>query len=49
MVPSELKELKMQLKDLIDKGFIQPSILGAPVLFLKNKKDGTLTMCIDYR
>ena len=46
----ELKELKLQLKDLIDKGFIQSSIFpwGAPVLFVK-KKDGTLRMCIDYR
>ena len=26
MVPAELKELKLQLKDLTDKGFIQPSI-----------------------
>ena len=45
---AELKELKLQLKDLTDKGFIQPSISpwGAPVLFVK-KKDGTLRMCID--
>ena len=50
MAPAELKELKLQLKDLTDKGFIQPSISpwGAPVLFVK-KKDGTLRMCIDYR
>ena len=42
--------LKLQLKDLTDKGFIYPSISpwGAPVLFLK-KNDGTLRMCIDYR
>ena len=46
----ELRELKLQLKDIIDKGFIQPSISirGAPVLLVK-KKDGTLRMCIDYR
>ncbi|KAH0642150.1 hypothetical protein KY290_033750 [Solanum tuberosum] len=46
----ELKELKEQLKDLLDKGFIRPSISpwGAPVLFVK-KKDGSLRMCIDYR
>ena len=33
----ELKELKLQLKDIPDKGFIQPSISawGAPVLFVK--------------
>ncbi|KAH0754748.1 hypothetical protein KY290_025018 [Solanum tuberosum] len=45
-----LKELKEQLKDLLDKGFIRSSIppLGAPVLFVK-KKDGSLRMCIDYQ
>ena len=49
MVLSELKELKDQLKDLLDKGFIRPCISpwGAPVLFVK-KKDGSLRMCIDY-
>ena len=50
MAPTELKELKAQLQDLLDKGFIRPSIspLGAPILFVK-KKDGTLRLCIDYR
>ena len=50
MAPTELKELKSQLQELLDKGFIQPSVSpwGAPVLFVK-KKDGTLRMCIDYR
>ena len=50
MDPSELKELKEQLKDLLDKGFIRPSISpwGAPTLFIK-KKDGSLKMCIDFR
>ncbi|KAH0682737.1 hypothetical protein KY285_020250 [Solanum tuberosum] len=50
MAPAELKELKEQLKDLLDKGFIRPSISpwSAPVLFVK-KKDGSLRMCIDYR
>ena len=39
MSPAELKELKEQLKDLLDKGFIRLSILilGAPVLFVKKK------------
>ena len=39
----ELKKLKDQLKDLLDKGFIRPSISlwGAPVLFVR-KKDGSL-------
>ena len=50
MAPTELKELKAQLQDLLDKGFIRPSTSpwGAPVLFVK-KKDGTLRLCIDYR
>ncbi|XP_075096286.1 uncharacterized protein LOC142174397 [Nicotiana tabacum] len=50
MAPAELKELKAQLKDLLNKGFIRPSTspLGALVLFVR-KKDGSLRMCIDYR
>ena len=50
MAPTELLELKMQLSDYLDKGFIQPSMSpwGAPVLFVK-KKDGSMRMCIDYR
>ena len=50
MAPTKLKELKTQLHELLDKGFIQPSVSpwGAPVLFVK-KKDGTLRMRIDYR
>ena len=50
MAPVELKELKVQLQELLDKGFIQPSISpwGAPVLFVK-KKDGSMRMCVDYR
>ena len=50
MAPAKLKELKEQLKDLLDKGFIRPSVSpwGAPVLFVR-KKDGSLRMCIDYR
>ncbi|KAH0743176.1 hypothetical protein KY290_031169 [Solanum tuberosum] len=50
MALAELKELKAQLKDLLDKGFIQPSISpwGSPILFVK-KKYGSLRMCIDYR
>ena len=50
MAPTELKELKEQLKDLLDKGFIRPSISswGAPTLFV-SKKDGSLRICIDYR
>ncbi|KAJ8633073.1 hypothetical protein MRB53_026409 [Persea americana] len=50
MTPTELGELKIQLQELLDKGFVRPSISlwGAPVLFVK-KKDGSLRMCIDYR
>ena len=50
MAPVELKELKLQLQELLEKRFIRPSVSpwGAPVLFVK-KKDGTLRLCIDYR
>ena len=50
MVPVELKELKDQLQELLDKGFIRPSTSpwGAPVLFVK-EKDGSLRLCIDYK
>ncbi|OMP06578.1 reverse transcriptase [Corchorus capsularis] len=50
MAPTELKELKTQLQELLDKGFIRPSVSpwGAPVLFVK-KKDRSLRLCIDYR
>ncbi|GKV53840.1 hypothetical protein SLEP1_g60353, partial [Rubroshorea leprosula] len=50
MAPAELKELKVQLEELLEKGFIRPSVSpwGAPVLFVK-KKDGSMRLCIDYR
>lgn len=50
MSPRELEELKKQLTELIDKGFIQPSKspYGAPILFVP-KKNGKLRMCVDYR
>ncbi|GKG53918.1 hypothetical protein Tco_0555318, partial [Tanacetum coccineum] len=49
LAPSELEELLGQLKELQDKGFIQPSSSpwGAPILFIK-KKDDSFRMCIDY-
>lgn len=50
MPPKELAELKVQLQDLLDKGFIQPSTSswGCPAPFVK-KKDQTLRLCVDYR
>lgn len=50
LAPAEMKELKEQLQDLLDKGFIRPSFSawGAPVLFVR-KKDGSMRLCIDYR
>nr|GEX67053.1 retrotransposon protein, putative, Ty3-gypsy subclass [Tanacetum cinerariifolium] len=49
MAPIKLKELKEQLQELLDLGFICPSVSlwGAPVLFVK-KKDGSKRLCIDY-
>ena len=51
MAPVELQELKVQLQELLDKGFIRPSTSpwGAPVLFAKKKDKTTLRLCIDYR
>ncbi|KAJ4977200.1 hypothetical protein NE237_002306 [Protea cynaroides] len=42
--------MKVQLQELLDKGYICPSISpwGAPVLFVK-KKDDSVRLCIDYR
>jgi hypothetical protein len=46
----ELVELKKQIDELSEKGYIRPSTSpwAAPVLFVE-KKDGTRRMCIDYR
>jgi hypothetical protein len=46
MPPAELVELKKQLQELLDKGFIRPSISpwGCPALFVK-KKDESLRLC----
>jgi hypothetical protein len=45
-----LAELKLQLQELLDKGFICPSASpwGCPALFVK-KKDDSLRLCVDYR
>ena len=50
MAPVELQELRVQLQELLDKGFIGPSTSpwGALVLFAK-KKDKILRLFIDYR
>jgi hypothetical protein len=47
---NELEELKKQINELQEKGFIHPSSSswGAPVIFV-DKKDGSQRMCIDYR
>ena len=46
----ETEELKSQIQDLLEKGFIQPSSSpwGAPILFV-NKNDGGFRLCVDYR
>jgi hypothetical protein len=50
MRPKELTELKIQLKELLDKGYIRPSSSpwGCSALFVK-KKDQALRLCVDYR
>ena len=50
MAPVELQELRVQLHELMNKGFLSSSTSpwGAPVLFAK-KKDRILRLCIDYR
>ncbi|GBG62856.1 hypothetical protein CBR_g34227 [Chara braunii] len=50
MSPRELEELRKQLDELLEKGWIRPSSppFGAPVLFVP-KKEGQLRICIDYR
>jgi hypothetical protein len=50
MSHEELKELKVQLEELLAKGYIKASKspYGALVFFV-HKKDGALRMCVDYR
>ena len=50
MAPVEIKELKAQLQQLLDNGFIRPSVSpwGTLVLFVK-KKNGSMRLCIDYK
>ena len=50
MAPVELQELRVQLQELLDKGFIRPSTSpwGASVL-IEKKRGKTLRLCIGYR
>jgi hypothetical protein len=50
MTAMELAELKIQLKDFLNKGYILPSSSTShcPALFVK-KKDEALLLCVDYR
>ncbi|GJZ47910.1 putative reverse transcriptase domain-containing protein [Tanacetum coccineum] len=50
LAPTEMKELSVQLQELLERGFIRQnsSPWGAPVLFVK-KKDESFRVCIDYR
>ena len=50
MSPLELSELKKQLKEMLEKGFIRPSVSPwvTPILLVK-KKDGSIRLCVDYR
>ncbi|XP_073137102.1 uncharacterized protein [Henckelia pumila] len=50
LAPAEMCELKQQLQDMLDKGYIHHRVSpwGAPVLFVKNK-DGSMHLRIDYR
>jgi hypothetical protein len=50
MSPLEMKELKVQLQGLLDKGYIRPgtSPWGCSTLFVE-KKDKELCQCVHYR
>ncbi|KAL0298738.1 UNVERIFIED_CONTAM: Retrovirus-related Pol polyprotein from transposon [Sesamum radiatum] len=50
MAPVELQELKKQLEEFLEKGFVMPSTSpwGTPLLFVK-KKDGRMRLRVDYR
>jgi hypothetical protein len=49
MSPVEMKELKIQLQGLLDKGYICPSTShwGCSALFVE-KKEKQLCLCVDY-
>jgi hypothetical protein len=50
MTSNKLAEMKIQLQELLDKGYIRPSCSSwvCPALFVK-KRDKTLCMYVDYR
>jgi hypothetical protein len=50
MSTPKMKELQLQLQELLKKGYIHPIVSpwGAPVLFV-HKKDGALRLCIDFK
>jgi hypothetical protein len=50
MPSNQLTELKVQLKELLDKDLIRPCLNGdCPALFVKKRRDQSLRMCMDYR
>ncbi|GAA0164744.1 hypothetical protein LIER_20304 [Lithospermum erythrorhizon] len=50
MAPTELKVLKDQLQDMLDKGFIHPSVSPwGVIVFFSRKKDSSMRLCFDYR
>jgi len=46
----ENTDIKKQVQELLEKGFIRPSTspCGSPIVLMR-KKDGSWRMCIDYR
>ncbi|KAA3487281.1 DNA/RNA polymerases superfamily protein [Gossypium australe] len=50
IAPKKFQELKVQVEEILDRGFIRPSVSpwGVSVLFFK-KKDGSLRLCIDHQ
>ena len=50
LAPKEQDQLNHEVKELLQRGLIEPSKspYGSQVLFVK-KKDGSLRMCVDYR
>ena len=50
MAPRERRELRKQIGELLEKGFIRRSVSewSAPVVFT-TKADGSLRLCVDYR